>query len=110
MTELTNETKIIIEGKEFTLIKYSCGDNDRWFCEELGIMIVKQEKLDKTISWQSMYDRETEQLKKLIGFGEDEVAKWKNKVEKLVAIFPNPKAGKSISDEYYYYQARLQRA
>jgi hypothetical protein len=38
-------------------------------------MIAKREMLDKTISWQSMYDRETEQLKKLIGFGEDEVAK-----------------------------------
>jgi hypothetical protein len=29
LKEIKNETKLIIEGKEFELIKYSCENNDK---------------------------------------------------------------------------------
>ena len=86
-----NETKLIIEGKEFELIKYSCDLDDRWYCGELGLMIEKKvwkegnpaNKKEGEISWYGKScGKETEQLKKLIYFGEEEVAYWKNEINK----------------------------
>lgn len=35
------DTKLIIEGREFRLIKDDTKENDRWYCHELGIVITK---------------------------------------------------------------------
>lgn len=87
-----NETKLIIEGKEFEVIKYSCENDDKWYIGELGLVIEKKiwkegnpaNKKTGEITWYAKNcGKETEQLKKLIFFGEEEVDYWKNEIKKL---------------------------
>ena len=120
MNNEKNETKLIIEGKEFELIKYSCDLNDKWYCGELGIMIEKKVGTGTSlvmkkgeIDWNGYSSgREKDQLQRLIDFGKDEVKYWKMKVRKLKETWPDIRgdAGREISDQFDHYEVRLCRS
>lgn len=108
--EKINETKLIIEGKEFELIKYSCDLDDKWYCGELGLMIEKRvwtgtnpEIPKGKIKWVGYsIGKEENQLQYLIHCGEDEVEYWEKKIKMLDPVLE--------SEKLKSFKARLERA
>lgn len=112
--KVENETKLVIDGKEFELIKYSCDTNDKWYCGELGLMIEKQvgtgtnpEIPKGSIKWWGASSgKENRQLEKLIYFGEDRVKYWKRNIKALDTVLDSENKNCRVKD----LEKRLERA
>jgi hypothetical protein len=85
------ETKLIIEGQEFEIIKYEADTNDKWFVGELGLVITRKHSSDKLKEvWSGASSgQEENQLEALINYAKTNINYWKKAIDGLDLKDPN---------------------